>query len=193
MTPWRRVVVAVAVVAGAVATTAGCGVPLEGAARPTPNEDVPYDLLDPATSTTTTAFTTDGAVLYLVGKDGLAPVRRSVPAPVGMASVIEALGQPASAEEEAKGLRSVLAPEDFVLAARSSGGVGRIDLADRFRSLPEREQQLALAQLVLTTTELVGVDRVVFTLQGAPLDVPAADGTLRAAPVTRDDYRSLLR
>jgi spore germination protein GerM len=153
---------------------------------------VPYGLLEPATSTSTTQAPSDGAVLYLVSQGGLAPVRRPVRSSVSVRIVVEALGQDPPPEEEAQGLRSVLAAGEFVLGARASSGVGRIDLAEGFRSLPEREQTLALAQLVLTTTEVEGIDRVAFTLEGEPLDVPTADGTLRSGSVTRADYQSLL-
>lgn len=178
----------VAVVLGA----AGCGVPLEDSARATPAAEVPYGLLEPGTTTTSTEAPGDGAVLYLVGQRGLAPVRRSVSSPVSVRVVVEALGEDPPPAEEGLGLRSVLAAEAFVLGARSATGVGRIDLADRFRSLPEREQTLALAQLVLTATEVEGVQRVAFTLNGEPLDVPTADGTLRSGSVTRADYEMLL-
>ncbi|MPY96175.1 MAG: hypothetical protein GEV08_24860 [Acidimicrobiia bacterium] len=171
----------------------GCGVALEGRARATPREEVPYGLLEPGTSTSTTAAPGSGAVLYLVGQDGLEPVRRPVRAPTSVRAVVEALGQAPPAEEEEKGLRSVLAAEAFVLGARAISGVASIDLADRFRSLPEREQTLALAQLVLTSTEVTDIERVAFTLNGEPLDVPTADGTLRSGSVTRQDYQSLLR
>jgi len=189
--PGRRLaalVVGAAVVVGAAA----CGVPLEDHARATPPEAVPYGLLEPGTSTSSTQAPSDGAVLYLVGQRGLSPVRRPVPSPVSVRVVVEALGADPPPDEEGLGLRSVLAAEEFVLGARSATGVGRIDLADRFRSLPEREQTLALAQLVLTATEVTGIDRVAFTLNGEPLDVPTADGTLRSGSVTRADYESLL-
>lgn len=179
--------------AGAFALAgAGCGVPLEDNARATPPDQVPYGLLEPGTSTSSTAAPSDGAVLYLVGQAGLAPVRRPVRSPVSVRVVVEALGQDPPPTEEGLGLRSVLAAEAFVLGARAATGVGRIDLAEQFRSLPEREQTLALAQLVLTATEVEGVDRVAFTLNGEPLDVPTADGTLRSGSVTREDYVSLL-
>jgi hypothetical protein len=176
----------------AVALAGACGVPLEDRARATPPAEVPYGLLEPATSSSTTQAPSDGAVLYLVGQGGLAPVRRPVRSSVSVRIVVEALGQDPPPEEEAQGLRSVLAAGEFVLGARSSSGVGRIDLDEAFRSLPEREQTLALAQLVLTTTEVEGIERVAFTLRGEPLDVPTADGTLRSGSVTRADYQSLL-
>lgn len=175
-----------------VALLAGCGVRLEDSARATPAEQIPYGLLEPGTSTSTTSAPSDGAVLYLVAQGGLAPVRRPVRSATSVRVVVEALGAPTPAEEEEQGLRSVLSAEEFVLGAVTISGVGRIDLADRFRSLPEREQLLALGQLVLTATSVAGVDRVLFTLNGAPLDVPTADGTLRSGPVTRQDYESML-
>ena len=51
---------------------------------------------------------------------------------------------------------------------------------------------LALGQLVLTATARPGVGQVRFTLEGLPVQVPTADGTVTSDPLSRDDYLALL-
>lgn len=187
-------------VAVAAVALGACGVPLEGNARSTPADDVPFGLLDAASTTTSATVPNDPqqpqtelAVLYLVQEGRLAQVEREIPAPADVSDRVKALGEQTLPEEADQGYRSVLAAESFVNEARlSSADTALIDLAARFQELPDREQTLALGQLVLTVTSVPDVERVVFTLDGEPLPVPAADGRLIEEPVSRADYLSLV-
>jgi hypothetical protein len=63
---------------------AACGIPMDESPRALPRDDVPFELLAPATtratSSTVVAVTTEVPV-YLVGPDRLAVVRRLVESP----------------------------------------------------------------------------------------------------------------
>ncbi len=45
---------------------------------------------------------------------------------------------------------------------------------------------------MLTATARPGVGQVRFTLEGLPVQVPTADGTIASDPLSRDDYLALL-
>ena len=58
-------------------------------------------------------------------------------------------------------------------------------------ALSSDDQLLALAQLVFTLTARPGIGQVRFTLRGEAIQVPRADGSLVATPVSRDDYSAV--
>jgi hypothetical protein len=51
---------------------------------------------------------------------------------------------------------------------------------------------LAVAQVVLTVTSVPGVDSVLVTRDGAPVELPLPGGALTSGPVTGRDYISLV-
>ena len=50
----------------------------------------------------------------------------------------------------------------------------------------------AVAQIVLTATSVPGVDAVLLTLDGDPVEAPLPSGELTSAPLTETDYEPLL-
>ncbi len=72
------------------------------------------------------------------------------------------------------------------------GGIASVDVQDSIATLGGDDRRLAVAQIVYTLTARPGVGQVSFTLEGAPVDVPRADGSLVARPVSRDDHTAAL-
>jgi spore germination protein GerM len=50
---------------------------------------------------------------------------------------------------------------------------------------------IALAEIVFTATGRPGVGQVSFSLDGRPVEVPRADGSLTSEPLARTDFREL--
>lgn len=182
----RRAAFALAALLAGVAAV-GCGVPLDERARVTPADAVPYDLLDPTTSTVPATagrgtrdvcLSLDGSLLT-VGRD---------PSGSGQGDLLLALVTTTPTEGEARlGLRSAL-DEGTVKAVSTDGGTAVVDLDPSFTEMSGEQQLLALAQLTCTLTAQPQVSRVSFLLDGQPVEVPVQGGALVARPVTRSDY-----
>lgn len=205
---------------GVVLVLYGCGVPSEDNAMAI-NDGVPPGLVAsttttttlPPTTTTTTAppgtSTTVGATttlaptttiaavpdqpvgLYYVQDVGLVRVTRQITTndlvPLDLRVALTELERGPQPEEGAE-LRSAL-PAGQVLDVQTSRGVAVVALAPTFRDIPD--QQLAVAQIVLTLTER-SVGQVQFTIDGERIQVPKADLSQTADPVVREDYSALV-
>lgn len=182
---------ALGVVAAAVAA---CGIPAEDHATLARPEDVPFDLLAPAPGATTTslpAARTEEARVFLVQGERLAVVVREVPAPANPETVLGVLSAGPTDTELQLGLRSALLGEEVIRSVGVTGGIATVDLGPSFTEIAGRDQILALAQIVSTLTDLPGVGRVNFTLEGVPVGVPRGDGAVTTESVSRDDYALL--
>jgi spore germination protein GerM len=172
----------------------GCGVPTDADPRPIPHERVPFGLLDENPTPSTTPASPEGAVtltIYLVDHERLAPVTRDVSPPVGPEQALQALLAGVAPQEAAIGMRTAIAPATGVRTTAVTGSEARVDLTRAFLGRGTKEQILAVAQIVYTLTALPGLESVAFTLSGRSVEVPAADGTLRAGPLRRSDFTSV--
>lgn len=173
---------------------AACGVPTDDAPRAIPHDRVPFRLLEPDQGPSPVQESPEGAIsltVYLVSGERLTPVTRDVPPPVGPEEALQALLGGVTAHEAARGMRSAIAPATGARTTAVSGGEVRIDLTRAFLGGGTKEQILAVAQIVYTITALPGLDGVTFTLSGRSIEVPAADGTLRAGAMRRSDFASV--
>lgn len=175
-----------------VAGLAACGLRSESDANRIPKDDVPFGLLEPA-STTTAEPLPSGTVrvmeIYFVQAGRLFPVAREVERP-SVIRAFEAVALGPTPPEAADGIRSALPPE-VTMQLRAEGTTVVVDLSGPFAEAPPTEQALALAQLVYTATAFTGIEAVRFLLDGEPVEVPRADGTLTADRVGRVDYEGL--
>lgn len=180
----KRILVAcmVTVLAGA------CGVPTDDDATVTDPEAVPFELLEPASTTSTTTPTGVDEELFFIGPDGLlrSTVRR-VPEPLTLTEVVDEL----STAPQNSDLRTALGDE-LVDNVDSTGGIAQVDLGPEFTTLPVDDQVLALAQIVYTLTSQAGVGRVSFELEGTPVPIPRGDGVITTDSVSRDAYANLV-
>ena len=191
-----RLVVAGLAVAVAVALfAAGCGVRTDDSPRAISADAVPYDLLEPTTSTAPTSTTIPAATtrvsIYLINSDGfLVPVDRGVRDPVEITDVIQALLKGASDKEAAAGLRSAIPRSTELLSTRLNlqTRVLTVNLNGDLLEVAGQEQRLALAQVVYTATALGAVQSVLFQFDGEFTDVPDAKGAAKSTPLERRDY-----
>lgn len=181
-----------------VALLAACGVPADSDPRTLDPDSVPFGLMQPTSSTSSTSVpleATEVARIYLVGEGNLlVPVERRVPSPANVATLVRVLlGGPTEAELRA-GLSSAITQTTELRSVDGPrSGLLTIDLTEDLLDITGARQIQALAQLVHTCTELRGVDEVLFEFDGRRRDVPAGDGRLTSAPLGRGDYQSLLR
>ena len=193
-------VTAVAVAAGA----GGCGVQLDDEPRPLAVEAVPYGLLEPAGSAPSSSTDTLPAAateqsptvsVFLVDNDGyLVEVRRPVAAEPAVEQAVESLLAPVTEAERDAGLATAVASTTGLRRVIGpDGGLVTIDLSSGVDDVAPDIVQVALAQLVYTVTAVPGVDRVLFQVDGQAREVPTGQGQSTAEPLSRLDYRQLLR
>jgi hypothetical protein len=176
----------------------GCGgLDAQDGDHPLAAAEVPYDLLEgPTTSTTVPPPTTTSTLpwrtnLWYIGGDRLVPAPRQLRDQPAVDQVLRLLLRGPS-EEDLSLVRSALDPGDAIVDGPPSDGQLTIDLASDFGRRSPSEQVLGLGQLVFTVTEVPGVGRVVFRIEGTPLAVPLPNGQLAQRPVSRDDYAVLV-
>jgi spore germination protein GerM len=176
----------------AVALLAGCGVQGDGAPRNLSPDAVPGDLLAPSTSVAQPDSPAGGApaTVYLVdNKEKLRPVERTLPRPVLIATVLDALLEGATDQEADGGLRSeVPAGTELNGIDRLGRDVIAIDLSKEFADTTADGELLAQAQIVYTVSELPNVHGVLFLVDGRPREGADDNAKLTSSPLTVDDF-----
>ncbi len=183
---------------------AGCGLPSDGAARPIPATAVPYGLLGPAATATTTAPTPEGKRseqprTYLLGSDQLL---QPVPAAVDLSQLVTSrqeltalfalLAAGPTESQRAQGLSTALTPGVRIELLSVHDRIADVAVDAGLKDPSADRLPLAIGQLVLTATSVEGIDAVQLLRDGAPVEVPLPGGALTAAPLNRFDYRALL-
>jgi hypothetical protein len=190
---WSRRFAGIGLSVALVLVVAGCRVPEDSSPREIPTDQVPFDLLAPSSTVpavTSPVPTTDGTI-YLDSSDRLIAVKRSVPAPLSLGSLLAALVQGPTQDEATKGYTSSVGPQASVLSAMVTDGTAVIDISDAFSGIGVQEQITGLAQIVYTATELPGVQKVRIQLNSQPASVPRGDGSATTDPLSRADYAAL--
>lgn len=201
--PLRSVAVTLAV--AVAATVTGCGLSADDEPRNIAAADLPTDILDPnTTSTTAPSGSTAAVVVYLLsGSDDsthLRPVSRTIEVGRGDADVaaraaerVRALLLPLSEAEEAAGLVSSI-PADTALIDTKIDGPSQeltVNLSGALFDVQLKALANSFAQIVWTVTELEGVRSVRFQAEGVDFRALNADGAEQDGAVTTADYRSL--
>jgi spore germination protein GerM len=183
--------VAALVSLAAVTSLSACGFPAETEADGVPADAVPEALRPSDTVATSAPATTALLDIWFVRENRLEAVRHRASArPTAAVAVENLLLGPTEAEQH-RALRSAIPDPSVVIDVSISGGVAEVDLAPSFADIPARDQVLALGQLVLTLTDLRGVGRVQFTLDGSATPVPLPSGKSTDDSVSRDDFIEL--
>lgn len=185
---WQRWV-ASALLGALAVVAAACGIPAEPDANRIEPSDVPFGLLKEET-TTTVVPEGEPTSIFLLTRDRLIAVDRSVPADADLADLLERVVAGPTKEERSLGITSAV-PVGTVATVDASRGVATVDLNASFSDIRSSDQLLALAQIVYTLTDQPGIGGVSFRLEGEPVKVPLAGGTLREGPLSRDDFAAL--
>jgi hypothetical protein len=170
-----------------------CGVPSQGSAERVDDDRVPYHLLDKNSGgiADSEQLGTSDALIYLARGGRLLPTARSLPPPLTLVRLLRSLGRGPTSPEVGAGIRTALPVGDTPTDVTVERGTATVGLPASFTDLSRLDQVLALAQIVYTVTGQPGIGQVQFTLDGTPADIPRADLSLTAEPVTRDDYLTL--
>ena len=192
-----RAAVAAAVL---VAATAGCGLSPDDEPRVIASGDLPPDLAEPVTSSTNPSpdspGTTPVTIYYLVQQDGvtrLHGVVRDVENSTRPRDRLTALLAPPTPDEQAAGILTSI-PADTILVNSELVEADDELIVDLSRSLFDvqgQELRNAFAQIVWTATELEGVRRVRFLVDGEEFRAPDEEGIEQPGAVARSDYITL--
>ena len=188
----RRAVVTAAV-CGLALVTAACGIPTATDPTPIARSDVPYHLLDPPSTTTTTPGTPPAVgvpeQIFLVAPDGhLVAATREVAVPASLGQLLGALLAGPTATESASGIQSYLTGTGIQVSATQSGGVVTVHFSSDPVQVVGPDQTMAIAQVVYTVTQQPNVTGVTFEIGGKAIEVPTAAGDQVPGPVARSDY-----
>ncbi len=187
--PWP----VLAALAALAVTAAACGVGTQPSAQVINSHDVPYGLLTPASTTTTTVLApTANVTLYFEGPNGLVPVVRHVKAPATVASALDQLGKGPTSSEGGGMLQSPVSTVTPLSFKRLEGSTAYVSVPSAFSNLGGQAQIVAAAQVVYSVTAISGVDAVVLLVNGQPAQVPISGGNLQQGPLTRADYQGML-
>lgn len=157
-----------------------------------PADELPFSLArSPAPSVSPSGGST--IVLYFVRGAGLAPVSREVAAGVSpVDAAVQALLEGPTPEERLEGMTSEIPPETSLLDAVVLDLVAQVDLSSEFQGpAPPDVIVLRVAQVVWTLVNLPQVTAVRFEIEGEPVSVVTAGGTVVDRPVTAPDYGSV--
>jgi germination protein M len=178
--------------AACVSALAACGVPLERRANTIQADDLPEGLRPSDTSIPVEPVDQESIDVWLVRDDKVARTRHRIPLPVTAdAALAELLVGPTELERN-RSLRSAIPDPAAVLDVAVLGGVATVELAQTFAEIPAGDQVLAVAQIVLTLTDLRGVGRVRFVVDEVQVAVPLPNGDAAEGSVSRDDYIALV-
>lgn len=154
---------------------------------------VPFGLLGktiPGTNHGRVRFITQP--VYIVDATGhLTPSSRIVPTPPSLASVLRELVIGPTDIEVSTGYSSALPKNLVILQAKVRRGVGYIAVADPLSGLPQRQEALAIGQLVFTAYDVGATKGIEITVAGVGQPSLLPDGTTQVL-VTVKDYQSLL-
>jgi spore germination protein GerM len=180
---------------------ASCGIPTNGSTHPIANDNVPFDLLAPAPTTSTTTSVVGAAstttiqpeivYLYFVRNDRIQLVSRPLTESLGVPPRLQLLSGPLTAAEMEQGFRSAV-PQGAVTDVAVAGGVATVDLSPTFIEVPPKEQVLAFAQITYTLTQLPGIGQVSFPLNKAPIQALDDKGVVVNGSVTKETYLGIL-
>jgi hypothetical protein len=178
---------------------AACGVPTGGAPETIPPTEVPAALTapsSPAAPTDTAPPAVDQPRLFFVGADEVLLARgREVPGTAladRLGALLDELTAGPTSTERGDQLATALPPGIRLSVTDLTDGTATLAIAADGDSPAGRESRRAVAQIVLTATSLAGVERVLLTQGGSPVEAPLASGELTSRPLTAADYAEFL-
>jgi hypothetical protein len=189
----RRSVATVLVVVVSTATlVGGCGVPTDDRADTIAPDDLPAGLRPSDSTTPDRPAELEPIDVWMVRDDRLSPTRHRVEPPVTpQLALTDLLTGPTDAEQN-RSLRTAIADAAAVVSVEVIRGVATVSLAPTFSEIPAGDQVLAVGQIVMTLTDLRGIGRVDFVVDGAQIAVPLPTGDASEGTVSRDDFAVLV-
>ena len=196
----RSRILTLAVVASLSIVAGACG---DGDAAPGTTTTPPTTSVEPTTARATTAPTTAPSTapttapttapadlvdvkVYFLRDERLVIGHRDVAAPAVLRGAIEALLTGPTDDEAAAGMTSTVPTGSTVLGVDLDDGLATIDLSGEFGSGGGSLSMFGrVAEVVFTATQFPNVDRVVFWMDGAPIEFLGGEGLILTEPQTR--------
>ena len=184
--------VALVPLAALAALATGCAIPTQGSPSAIASSRVPFNLLDPHPTTTTTTQPKPssyvGVKVYFLNADAnnaLTPVDRLVSAPAPLEAIISALLVGPTSGDSAAGLTTAIPSDVTVISAgTTSPNVVTVNFNSAFAEINGTATEQAVSQVVSTVVNDVGLGTgVVFQIEGQRTPVPIANGSSVAGPV----------
>lgn len=188
----------------AAAVLSGCGAPTSGTTE-IDDESIPYGLLSPSpepTHPTQEPSPEPGesdAEVFFVGEDDLLVPVSVATTPVPVMDRVEAIltrleeGPIDEVDDASEPLGTALGPDVELRVAEIVDTTAYVDLILADREPAADQIPLAIGQIVLTVTSVIGVTSVALLIDGEPVDVPLPGGQRTAGPVTAPQYQELVR
>ncbi|MEV0002708.1 GerMN domain-containing protein [Micromonospora sp. NPDC050980] len=176
----------------AVVLLAGCGVPVDDEPRLVREPPGRFPTT-PAGTPTADPDGRAGEPFCFVRDGGLAVVKRRVDGLPGVDAHLQHLLAGPDSAERRSGLATALPGTVAVAGATLAGSVATVDVREAGQDVGRNDEVLAFGQIVCSLTQRPDVDSVAFRRDGQPLEVPRADGSVSALPLTAADYRPLMR
>jgi spore germination protein GerM len=178
----RRLLGVAALLATLAGATAGCSIPTQGDPSSIPASKVPFNLLDPHPSTTTTtqpkAYVSRQVFFINSSTQELQAEPRYVAPPASLTSIITAMLQgPAESETDV----GTAIPSDVSVLSTNSlpGNIVVVNMNGAFAQITGVELERAVAQIVATVAAADGAGTgVVFDVDGQRTAVPIANGSV---------------
>jgi hypothetical protein len=168
---------------------AGCAIPTQSGPSAIAPSHVPFGLLNPQPSTTTTTQPNLSSLvpvkIYLLSSSQqLEGVNRVVISPAPLTSVLTALLAGPTSSETAGGTTTAIPNDVTVLSAVTQGAVVTVNFSDAFGEITGASTELAVAQVVATVAAQNGNNTgVSFEIDGQPTNVPVLSGAQVTGPV----------
>ena len=184
-----RRLLAAALTAFIAGSAAGCGVGTQPTAQSIDRRAVPFSLLAPAsTSTSTIAAPRTSVAVFFEGPNGLVLVKREVTGSATLSDALDRLAAGPSVTDSSTPLQSPASTVTPLALKRVMNGIAFITVPASFAKLGGQDQIVAAAQIVYTATAWPGITGVMLLVNGQQSEVPVADGTLKQGSLTRADY-----
>jgi spore germination protein GerM len=177
-------------------SAAGCGVPNDQNAHSVEIGNFVEDVERLSLAAQAPGDTGEGARIsvYMINTAelSLVPVTRTAPY-YSLEQIMKQLFFGPTGSETNEGIRSSISSRTRVREVDISNGEAKIDVSSPLTDSGGFEVVLALAQIVMTASQVRGVESVRLFLDGTQvLDAPRQDGTSTSEPLTREDYEQLL-
>ncbi len=171
---------------------AGCAIPTQSGPVAIAPSRVPFGLLNPHASTTTTTLPKAPSLvpvkvffLNASANNQLTPADRVVatsPAPL-TAILTDLIAGPSNLEQN-RGLTTAIPSDVTVLSATANGSIVTVNFNSAFGDITGTNTEQAVAQVVATVANANGFGTgVIFQIDGVHTDVPIANGSQVSGPV----------
>ncbi len=202
MTRRRHLIALVALAAALVGLTA-CGLPSDESAHDISPDDVPFDLLTPASTTVPDApdpGDTEVVNLFFQNDERLLAVPADVPAATTTSfdpqAAVTQLLEGTAGLGVPSGVRSAIPSGTDLLGAQTSGNTVTLNFSDELAGVESNGLVFAIAQIVYTAAGITpdrpdGTYQMVIQIDGDTITVPNDEGVELTRPVSPSDYPTL--